>query len=144
MNQNNDNGTSTFTGDTKLKYSILNTVMEAYLKLDLMNLGAGTLSKCLTVGYVNGDHHLNFESKQNGATGWDDWLGKLTVGYAYAGMNNLALGLMTNLNTDDFASSLHNVFVSGVHRDIKYKARINNLLEASVLGEVRLTNYMNL
>ena len=68
----------------------------------------------------------------------------MTVGYAYSGMSNLALGLVTNLNTDEFSSSLHNVFVSGVHRDIKYKARINNLLEASVLGEVRLTNYMNL
>lgn len=37
--------------------------MEAYLKLDLMNLGVGTLSKCLTVGYVSGDHHLNLDSK---------------------------------------------------------------------------------
>ena len=63
MNQNNEKGTSTFTGDTKLKYKVLSTMMEAYLKLDLMNLGAGTLSKCLTVGYATGDHHLNLESK---------------------------------------------------------------------------------
>ena len=119
-------------------------MMEAYLKLDLMNLGAGTLSKQLTVGYATGDHHLHLESKQNGLAGWDNWLGKLSVGYAYAGMNNLALGLLTNLNTQDFASSLHNVFVSGVHQDIKYKARINNLLEASVMGEFKINNSMNL
>lgn len=55
-------------------------------------------------------------------------------------MNNMALGLMTNLNTDDFASSLHNVFVSGKHRGMKYKARVNNLLEASVFGEVKLND----
>jgi hypothetical protein len=59
-------------------------------------------------------------------------------------MSNMALGLVTNLNTDDFVSSLHNVFVSGRHSDIKYKARINNLLEASVLGEVKLNSSMNL
>lgn len=59
-------------------------------------------------------------------------------------MSNMALGLVTNLNTDDFASSLHNVFVSGKHSDIKYKARVNNLLEASVLGEIRLCDSMNL
>ena len=59
-------------------------------------------------------------------------------------MNNMALGLVTNLNTDDFASSLHNVFVSGKHSDIKYKARVNNLLEASVMGEIRLCDSMNL
>jgi hypothetical protein len=77
-------------------------------------------------------------------SGWDDWLGKLTVGYAYAGMSNMALGLVTNLNTDDYASSLHNVFVSGKHSDIKYKAKINNLLEASVLGDVKLCDSMSL
>lgn len=38
-------------------------MLEAYFKLDLLNLTSGTLSKCLTLGYVSGDHHLNFESK---------------------------------------------------------------------------------
>ena len=38
-------------------------MLEAYFKLDLLNLVAGTLSKCLTLGYVTGDHHLNVESK---------------------------------------------------------------------------------
>lgn len=59
-------------------------------------------------------------------------------------MNNMSLGLVSNLNTDDIASSLHNVFLAGRHSDIKYKAKVNNLLEASVMGEVRVCDNMNL
>lgn len=112
--------------------------------MDLAGICAGTLSKNLSLGYVKKDHHFHVENVQNGSATWDDWVGKLNVGYAYSGLNNLTVGMVTDVNTDDVSDSLHNLFVSGMHKDIKYKAKINTNMDTSVFGQVKLNNEMSL